>query len=65
MSYPGKDGASSYKKNSKFDIPSNYNRNKMSATLVKTLDALKDPRIVIMAEPIKQEQGLMQACFQR
>lgn len=52
MSYPGKDGASSYQKNSKFDIPSNYNRNKMSATLVKTLDALKDPRIVIMAEPV-------------
>jgi hypothetical protein len=52
MSYPGIDQASSYQKNSKFNSPSNYNRNKMSATLVKKLDALKDPRIVIMAEPI-------------
>ncbi|MBS1752382.1 MAG: SusD/RagB family nutrient-binding outer membrane lipoprotein [Bacteroidetes bacterium] len=63
MSYPGKDGASSYKKNSKFDIPSNYNRNKMSATLVKTLDALKDPRIVIMAEPIKTRTRLDASMF--
>lgn len=52
MSYPGIDQNSSYQKNSKFNSPSNYNRNKMSATLVKKLDALKDPRIVIMAEPI-------------
>ena len=52
MSYPGIDQNSSYQKNSKFNSPSNYNRNKMSATLVKKLDVLKDPRIVIMAEPI-------------
>lgn len=52
MSYPGNDQASSYQKNSKFNDPSNYNRNKMSATLVTKLGALKDPRIVIMAEPI-------------
>ena len=52
MSYPGVDQASSYQKNSKFNSPSNYNRNKKSATLVTKLAALKDPRIVIMAEPI-------------
>ncbi|MGN6495197.1 MAG: SusD/RagB family nutrient-binding outer membrane lipoprotein [Agriterribacter sp.] len=52
MSYPGIDQNSSYQKNSKFNSPSNYNRNKMSATLVKKLDELKDPRIVIMAEPV-------------
>lgn len=52
MDYPGIDQNSSYQKNSKFNSPSNYNRNKMSATLVKKLDVLKDPRIVIMAEPV-------------
>lgn len=52
MDYPGIDQNSSYQKNSKFNSPSNYNRNKMSATFVKKLDALKDPRIVIMAEPV-------------
>ena len=52
MSYPGVDQASSYQKNSKFNSPSNYNRNKMSATFVTKLAVLKDPRIVIMAEPI-------------
>lgn len=52
MSYPGTDRNTSYQKNSKFNDRSNYDRNKMSATLVKKLDALKDPRIVIMADPV-------------
>ncbi len=52
MSFPGTEAATSYQKASKYLGSSNYNRNKMCATLVKRLDALKDPRIVIMAEPI-------------
>ncbi|MGC4034754.1 MAG: SusD/RagB family nutrient-binding outer membrane lipoprotein [Chitinophagaceae bacterium] len=52
MSYPGTDRSTSYQKNSQFNDRSNYDRNKMSATLVKKLDQLKDPRIVIMAEPV-------------
>lgn len=53
MSYPGTDQNTSYPKNSKYNDRSNYDRNKMSATLVKKLDDLKDPRLVIMAQPIK------------
>lgn len=52
MPFPGVDENTSYDKASAFKGNSNFNRNKMCATLVKTLDALKDPRIVIMAEPI-------------
>lgn len=52
MSFPGVDENTSYDKASEFKGNSNFNRNKMCATLVKTLDALKDPRIVVMAEPI-------------
>ena len=52
MMFPGTDASTSYQKASAFQGPSNFNRNKMCATLVKKLDALKDPRLVIMAEPI-------------
>ncbi len=52
MPLPGVDAATSYQKSSAFGGPSNFNRNKMCATLVKKMDALKDPRIVIMAEPV-------------
>jgi hypothetical protein len=52
MPFPGIDQNSSYQKASVFGGNSNFNRNKMCATLVKKMDALKDPRIVIMAEPI-------------
>ena len=52
MPFPGVDANSSYQKASKYQGSSNFNRNKMCATFVKKMDALKDPRIVIMAEPI-------------
>lgn len=52
MSFPGIDGNTSYQKNSAFGGASNFKRNKMSATLVSKLIDLKDPRLVIMAEPI-------------
>jgi hypothetical protein len=52
MPFPGIDGNTSYQKNSAFGGSSNFKRNKMSATLVSKLIALKDPRLVIMAEPI-------------
>ena len=52
MSFPGVDITTSYQKASAYAGSSNFNRNKMCATLVKALDSLKDPRIVIMAEPI-------------
>ncbi len=53
MSFPGVDVNTSYQKASAYQGNSNFNRNKMCATLVKRLDTLKDPRIVIMAEPIE------------
>ncbi|MEO6962626.1 MAG: SusD/RagB family nutrient-binding outer membrane lipoprotein, partial [Puia sp.] len=52
MPFPGIDQNSAYQKSSVFGGNSNFNRNKMCATLVKKMDALKDPRIVIMAEPV-------------
>jgi hypothetical protein len=52
MSFPGVDGNTSYQKNSIFGDASNFKRNKMSATLVSKLIELKDPRLVIMAQPI-------------
>jgi hypothetical protein len=52
MPFPGADANTSYQKNAQFGGASNFNRNKMCATLVKKLDSLKDPRIVIMAEPV-------------
>jgi hypothetical protein len=52
MPFPGVDENTSYPKAAKYKGQSDFDRNKMCATLVKKLDALKDPRIVIMAEPI-------------
>ncbi len=52
MPFPGIDGNTAYQKNLAFGGASNFKRNKMSATLVTKLIALKDPRLVIMAEPI-------------
>jgi hypothetical protein len=52
MILPGKDQGSSYQFCSLYNGTSGYNRNKMCGTLVMTLKALKDPRIVIMGEPI-------------
>jgi hypothetical protein len=52
MAFPGIDGNTSYQKNIAFGGASNFKRNKMSATLVTKLIDLKDPRLVIMAEPI-------------
>ncbi|HZK62541.1 MAG TPA: SusD/RagB family nutrient-binding outer membrane lipoprotein [Puia sp.] len=63
MPFPGIDQNSSYQKSSVFTGNSNYNRNKMCATLVKKMDALKDPRIVIMAEPIVTPSVLDQSKF--
>ncbi len=52
MMFPGKDQPSSYQFCTLFNGASGYDRNKMSGTMTMTLKALKDPRIVIMAEPI-------------
>ncbi|MEO5889931.1 MAG: SusD/RagB family nutrient-binding outer membrane lipoprotein [Ferruginibacter sp.] len=52
MPFPGADQGTSYQFASKFNGPSGFNRNKMCGTLTMKLKALKDPRIVIMAEPI-------------
>ena len=53
MSFPGVDANTSYPKAHAYKAQTDFDRNKMCATLVKKLDALKDPRIVIMAQPIK------------
>lgn len=52
MAFPGTDVNTSYPKAHAFKNQTDFDRNKMCATLVKKLDALKDPRIVIMAEPV-------------
>jgi hypothetical protein len=52
MMFPGIDQGSSYQFCTQFNGASGYDRNKMSGTMTMTLKALKDPRIVIMAEPI-------------
>ncbi len=52
MELPGVDGGTSYQFCSKFNGPSGFHRNKMCGTLTMKLKALKDPRIVIMAEPV-------------
>lgn len=53
MPFPGADANTSYQFASKFQARSGYDRNKMSGTLTMRMKDLKDPRIVIMAEPIK------------
>ncbi len=52
MLFPGTDQESSYQFCSKFNEASGYHRNKMCGTLTMKLKNLKDPRIVIMAQPI-------------
>ncbi|MHA4809418.1 SusD/RagB family nutrient-binding outer membrane lipoprotein [Flavitalea flava] len=52
FAFPGVDANSSYQKASTYHDDANFSHNKMCATLVKFLDKLKDPRIVIMAEPV-------------
>jgi len=52
MPFPGTDEASSYQMASKYKTQSDFDRNKMCGTLTMQLKDLKDPRIVIMAEPI-------------
>ncbi|MEO5999736.1 MAG: SusD/RagB family nutrient-binding outer membrane lipoprotein [Chitinophagaceae bacterium] len=53
MSFPGVDANTSYQKAHAYKGQTDFDRNKMCATLVKKLDALKDPRIVIMAQPVR------------
>ena len=52
MPFPGTDQSTSYQKNSVLGSASDFKRNKMSATFVTKLIELKDPRLVIMAEPV-------------
>lgn len=52
MPLSGNDQASSYQFCTKYAQQSGFNRNKMCGTLTMKLKALKDPRIIIMAEPI-------------
>jgi len=52
MPFPGVDDNTSYQKAHAYKGQSDFDRNKMCATLVKKMDALKDPRIVIMAQPV-------------
>lgn len=52
MPLSGNDQASSYQFCTAFNGASGFHRNKMCGTLAMKLKALKDPRIVIMAEPI-------------
>ncbi len=53
MPLPGADAGTSYQFSSKFQGRSGYDRNKMSGTLTMKMKDLKDPRIIIMAEPIQ------------
>lgn len=52
MPFPGVDQNTSYQFCSKFNGASGYHRNKMCGTMTMKMRDLKDPRIVIMAEPI-------------
>ena len=52
MPFPGVDQNSSYQFCTKFNQPSGYHRNKMCGTMTMKMRDLKDPRIVIMAQPI-------------
>lgn len=52
MPFPGIDQNSSYQMNAAYQGQSSFNRNKMCGTLTMKLKDLKDPRIVIMAEPV-------------
>ena len=63
MPFPGTDQPSSFQFCSVFNGASEFNRNKMCGTLAMTLKALKDPRIVIMAEPIVTPSEVSSAYF--
>lgn len=52
MPFPGIDANSSYQMASKYKSKSDFDRNKMCGTFTMKLKALKDPRIIIMAEPV-------------
>jgi hypothetical protein len=52
MSFPGVDQSSSYQFNASYQAQTYFNRNKMCGTLTMKMKDLKDPRIVIMAQPI-------------
>ncbi|MBS1600808.1 MAG: SusD/RagB family nutrient-binding outer membrane lipoprotein [Bacteroidetes bacterium] len=52
MPFPGVDQGTSYQFCTKFNGASGYHRNKMCGTLTMKMRDLKDPRIVIMAQPI-------------
>ncbi|HEY4937173.1 MAG TPA: SusD/RagB family nutrient-binding outer membrane lipoprotein [Puia sp.] len=52
MAFPGVDQGTSYQFCTAFNQPSGFQRNKMSGTLTMRMRDLKDPRIVIMAQPI-------------
>ena len=52
MPFPGVDQGTSYQFCTAFNQPSGFHRNKMSATMTMKMRDLKDPRIVIMAQPI-------------
>ena len=54
MSFPGTSDGTSWPANAVYDISgSNYRRIKMAATLVETLQSLKDPRLAIWANKIE------------
>ncbi|MBN8850618.1 MAG: SusD/RagB family nutrient-binding outer membrane lipoprotein [Sphingobacteriales bacterium] len=52
MPFPGTDVNTSYQMASKYQGQSNFDRNKMCGTFTMKLKDLKDPRIVIMAQPV-------------
>jgi hypothetical protein len=52
MAFPGVDQGTSYQFCTAFNQPSGFQRNKMCGTLTMRMRDLKDPRIVIMAQPV-------------
>ena len=52
MSFPGVDNNSSYQFNSSYQTQTYFDRNKMCGTMTMKMKELKDPRIVIMAQPV-------------
>ncbi|WP_337042322.1 SusD/RagB family nutrient-binding outer membrane lipoprotein [Emticicia sp. 17c] len=54
MGFPGTSDATSWPANAVYDVSgSNYRRIKMAATLVKSLQSLKDPRLAIWANKVE------------
>jgi len=52
MEFAGVDQESSYQFCSAFNQPSGFHRNKMSGTMTMKMRDLRDPRIIIMAQPV-------------